>query len=289
MRHPESTYAVDVQDIEYLSHQGTSMLARVFRPRGSGPFPTLVEIHGGAWYTCDRTLDSFLNEPLAKMGNLVVAIDFRMPPRAPYPASLADINYAIRWVKANAKNLDTDPDMVGVMGSSSGGHQAVLAAMRPRDPRYGAMALPHGAASLNAKVRFAVALWPVIHPLGRYRYAKGLQAEGENPNLTDVVLPGHEQNWRTEDEMAEADPVLILERGEQVELPPVLCVQSPSDVAHPFSHVQRFASLYRSAGGRIDLELPEGSPLDFLRNDLTGVASVRVLERISKFVHENVR
>ena len=45
----QSTYEVDVQDVEYLRHGETPLLARLFRPRGTGPFPIMVELHGGAW------------------------------------------------------------------------------------------------------------------------------------------------------------------------------------------------------------------------------------------------
>ncbi|MGH7966353.1 MAG: alpha/beta hydrolase, partial [Candidatus Binatia bacterium] len=87
-------FAIDIEDVEYLRHGDTLLLARLFKPRGQGPFPLIVELHGGAWCMGDRLMDVGINEPLAKSGVVVVAIDFRMPPVAPYPASLADINYA---------------------------------------------------------------------------------------------------------------------------------------------------------------------------------------------------
>ena len=50
----QSTYDIDVQDVEYLRHGETPLLARLFRPRDSGPFPIVVELHGGAWVRGDR-------------------------------------------------------------------------------------------------------------------------------------------------------------------------------------------------------------------------------------------
>ena len=96
-----------------------------------------------------------------------------------YPLALADINYAIRWTKLHAKELKTRPDLVGISGQSSGGHLAMLAAMRPHDPRYTAIALPAGSPALDATVKAAVLSWPVINPLGRYRFAK---RQGALPN-----------------------------------------------------------------------------------------------------------
>ena len=180
---------------------------------------------------------------------MVVAIDFRMPPDV-YPAALADINFAVRWVKANAQQLRVSPDAVGIQGESSGGQLAVLAGMRPHDRRYCAIPNPPGWPAVEATVDWVISFWPVISPLGRYRYAKELLSRGELPGLTDLVLPGHEQFWLTEEAMGEGDPVLALERGEQVELPPVICFQGPNDLGHPIAHLQRFVELYRKAGGR---------------------------------------
>ena len=81
---------------------------------------------------------------MASHGVVSVALDFRSGNEDPYPASVQDINYAVRWVKLNAARLKTRPEMVGLSGQSSGGHLAMLVAMRPRDPRYAAIALPAG-------------------------------------------------------------------------------------------------------------------------------------------------
>src|SRR5215470_3191123 len=71
----------------------------------------------------------------------VLALDFRMPPAAVYPASVADINLGIRWLKANAARLGGDPRRVGGLGGSSGGHQLWLNVLRPHHPRYTALKL----------------------------------------------------------------------------------------------------------------------------------------------------
>lgn len=122
-------YAFDVEDVEYARHGDKPLLMRLAgKPRRAGPFPLMIDLHGGAWCNLDRTSDVLFCETLAKSGVLVAALDFRMPPEAAYPASLADINYAIRWLKAQAKDLECRADKVGLIGISSGGHQAVLAA-----------------------------------------------------------------------------------------------------------------------------------------------------------------
>ncbi len=282
-----------VEDVEYVRHGNTPLLARLFKPRApraAGPFPLIVELHGGAWCRGDRLNDTVINEPLAKSGVVVAALDFRMPPIAPYPASLADINYAIRWLKTRAAELGSRPDLVGVLGSSSGAHQAMLAAMRPRDPRYSAVPLASGAPAIDAGVRCVVMFWPVIDPLARHRYAKQLK-EGRKPypDVVDRVLPAHDAYWQSEAAMAEGNPVQALERGEPVELPPVLYLQGGSDVAHPRPDLDRFVTHYRKAGGQVELELYEGETEGFITRNPASPAARRAIEKIIEFVHKQVR
>jgi acetyl esterase/lipase len=209
-----------------------------------------------------------------------------MPPEAPYPASLADINYAIRWFKTQATTWGSRPDLVGALGSSSGAHQAMLAGMRPRDPRYAAIPLPAGAPAVDASLRCVVLCWPVIDPLARYRYAKELKEGGKpRPDLLDQVIPLHDKYWQTEEAMAEGNPVLALERGERVELPPALYIQGTEDVAHPRVDLDRFVTQYRKAGGSVELALFEDVAEGFVIRKPSLPASGQALEKIIKFVH----
>ncbi|MCZ6874222.1 MAG: alpha/beta hydrolase [bacterium] len=285
-----ATYDIDVEDVEYLRHGDKPLLAQLFKPRGQGPFPLIVELHGGAWNLGDRLMDTVINEPLAKSGVVVAALDFRVPPEASYPGSPADINYAIRWFKTQAPALGSRSDLVGILGNSSGGHLAMLAGMRPRDPRYAALPLQIGTASVDASVRCVIMYGPVINPLGRYHYAQKLKAGGKPyPELVDLVLPLHDKYWKTEEAMAEGNPVLALERGEQVELPPALYLQGTEDKAHPRVDLDRFVELYRKAGGQVELELFEGEAEGFISRKPSSPAAGQAIQKIITFVHEQIR
>jgi acetyl esterase/lipase len=284
-----ATHDIDVQDVEYLRHGDRPLLARLYTPRGDGPFPMIVDLHGGAWCRGDRTNDAIMNEPLARSGVVVAALDFRMPPDASYPGSLVDISYGVRWLKSRAAALRSRPDLLGIMGASSGAHQAMLLAMMPRDPRYAALPLPAGSPAVDGSVRCAVLCWPVIDPLGRYRYAKELKAGGAPyPEVVDRVLPGHDQYWITEEAMAEGSPTLALERGEPVELPPVLYIQGDRDMAHPRPDLDRFVAGYRKAGGSLDLELLAGEAEGYIGRKPASPAVDRTISRIIEFVHKNL-
>lgn len=279
-----SSYEVDVEDVEYLRHADTPLLARLYKPRGEGPFPIVIDLHGGAWCKKDRTSDAGTDEPLAKSGVVVIALDFRMPPDGRYPASLQDINYAIRWAKSRAADLNADAGRVAILGVSSGGHQAMLAAMRPRDSRYAALPL---AGASDASVRAVILCWPVIDPLGRYEYAKA-NREGNLAKQAAEWLVCHDRFWAGEAEMAEGNPTRALERGEKTELPPVLYLQGTADVAHPVTNRDRFVELYRKAGGRVDLHLFADVGEAFITNDPTSVQAREALEKIVDFVHREL-
>jgi acetyl esterase len=294
-------YEIDVEDVEYLRHGDTPLLARLFKPRGTGPFPAVVELHGGAWCLGDRLQDSSIDEQLARSGILVAALDFRVPPAASYPGSAVDINYGIRWLKREAATFGSRPEMVCTFGISSGGHLAMLLGMRPQDPRY--CAIPVAGSAADAKVRGVIMGAPVIDPLGRYRYAKQLKQSGKSyPEFVDLVLPLHDKYWKTEDAMAEGNPVMALERGERVELPPVLYIQDTRDIVHPRPQLERFVELYRKAGGQVYLELAEGAADAFVprnppqavarafeRRDPSSPQAVRTVEKMIAFVREHTR
>ena len=271
----------DVRDVEYLRHGSQRLLARLHMPRGRpGPFPLLVECHGGGWCANDRFAEKLRHEALASHGVASLALDFRSGDDAPYPASLQDINYAVRWAKRHAAEFNSRPEFVGLSGMSSGGHLAMLAAMRPRDPRYAAIELPPGPPGCDAEVRFVVLSWPVINPLSRYRYAKRLDASENPPSWTASIIARHEAYWQTEANMTEGNPVLALERGEAVSLPDAIYFQAREDALHnykdpasPFDGHEpyRFVADYQAAGGRITLEHVDLPPHTEHSPDMSGL------------------
>ncbi len=150
---------------------------------------------------------------LAQQGIAAAALDFRHAADG-YPSSLIDINYAIRWLKAKAGTLNLEASRIGLSGQSSGGHLAMLAAMRPGDPRYGSLALPAGFAPQDANVQCVVMTWPVINPLSRYHHALRQRASANPPDWVGDIPERHDIYWRDEATMAEGNPTMALERGE---------------------------------------------------------------------------
>lgn len=270
---PGGRFEVETSDRFYLEHESGQLLATIYQPRGDGPFPGIVDVHGGRWFLGERSDDHLMNMALASSGIVVMAIDFRLSPHHPYPAQVVDANYAIRWMKAHASELNVDPAAVGAMGCSSGGHTVALNGMRPRDPRYAALSLP-GGEDVDASLRFMVCCWPVLDPHARYTWAK----ETEDDRFigpTEDYFPEHAS-------MHEGNPQEALDRGEAVELPPAIIIQGTNDSNVPLFIPQRFEAAYRAAGGHVELELFPDQPHRF--GNFPGPEADRAIEVMKGFI-----
>ncbi len=219
----------------------------------------MIELHGGVWTENDRTRGKTHHEAFANNGIAVASLDFRQGPGG-YPNSVVDINYAIRWVKANAARFKSRADLVGISGTSSGGHLAMLAAMRPNDPRYAAIPLPAGSPDVDASVRCVAMFWPVINPLGRHHNAKRLSESANPPPWPPRTMKLSMAYWANEENMAEASPLLAVQRGEKVVMPPALWIQAKNDLIHDYRDPG--LRLRRLGGAALRRALPQGRRQD---------------------------
>jgi acetyl esterase/lipase len=246
--------SMKIEDIEYRSVDGQPLLGRLYQPERAQA--AMVEVHGGAWTMNDRLTNAVLHQHLAANGIAVFSLDFRMAPSHPFPAALEDVNHGIRFMRRRFKR-------VGGIGTSSGGYLIVLAALR---------------ADEQTKLDFVVGCWPILDPLARYRMAK---AKGLK-NLVDA----HHAFFRDEAQMAEANPQLILERGEPARRPPMLVLQGTGDENVEHHRADAFAERYRAAGGQIELDKFEGQPHTFIVKDPSSAASKEALAKIADFVQK---
>ena len=80
---PSTSYQVEVSELEYLRHGDEGWLVRIYQPVGAGPFPALVDVHGGAWNRGDRTHSDLRAPQLAATGVVVASVDFRLGSQTP--------------------------------------------------------------------------------------------------------------------------------------------------------------------------------------------------------------
>jgi acetyl esterase/lipase len=227
-----NTRADDVMELNehdetWIRHGDHEFQATVYDPADTRDTrPVIIDVHGGAWNIGDRSNGALYDRALARSGFVVVAIDFRDGPEFQQPAASDDVANAIEWVRTHHERLNVDPDQIGLIGSSSGGHLALLAGVRSPD------------------VRFVIALWPVSDPYYRYRYAKraGL----------DRLVAAHDSYWVTEEAMRAASVPRIVVAGEAANLPPVLLVQPGEDSNVPIEMTFDVIRAWQSRRGYVE-------------------------------------
>jgi acetyl esterase len=271
---PAAKFELNVTEVEYRrTEAGRSLKARIYQPKGGGPFPTVLDLHGGAWNAKDRFAEEPMDRALASSGLLVVAVDLTLAPEAPYPASVQDANYAVRWLKWKAATWNGDASKVGIYGSSSGGHVAELLAMRPREPRYNKLPLPE-APNVDATVAYIATRSPISDPVARYENAEKLKR--------DAMVKNHTTYFKPWDAIHESNPVEILQRKERITLVPMLIMQGALDDNMLPAAQAKFVAAYKAAGGDIQYEVFEGSEHEWVATP--GPQTDRAREMVKAFI-----
>ena len=131
------------------------LAARVYRPEESGPVPTVVLFHGGGWVVGDLdTHDNAARSICRDARAVVVSVDYRLAPEAPFPAAVDDAVAATAWVAAHLADLGGD-DRLAVAGDSAGGNLAAVVAQHARDT---------GGPAIAAQLL----VYPAVDVLGEY-------------------------------------------------------------------------------------------------------------------------
>jgi acetyl esterase/lipase len=275
---PAARYEIKVSEVPFRKNaQGRQLLARIYQPvssnAGAGPFPTLLDLHGGAWIRKDRLANEPMDRAVAASGVLVVAIDMTLSEEAPYPASVLDANYGVRWLKHKAAGWKGDASALGVLGSSSGGHIAELLAMRPGDARYNSIPLAE-APNLDAAIAYVATRSPISDPFTRWQQAEKLKREN--------LIKASKQYFNPWETIHEANPQEMLERKEAVTLRPLLIMQGELDDNVLPAAQEKFAATYRTAGGDCQYHLFEKSVHEWVAEP--GPQTDRAHEMVKAFI-----
>ena len=121
-----------IESIKYAT-VSDSEVCDIYLPKGNGPFPVLVLVHGGgfAFESNRMTLMSSVAVKAIDNGYAVVAVDYRKSGEASFPGALSDVKAAIRYIKANAKTYSFDSNRIAIWGESAGAYLSVMTALTP--------------------------------------------------------------------------------------------------------------------------------------------------------------
>lgn len=266
--------AVTEEDISYRTIDGLELLGCLYRPEGDGPFPYVVDVHGGAWRNGDRMNNQVIHQQFAAAGVGVFALDFRLSTQAPYPAPVQDTNYGVRWFKKNAASIGANASIIGGLGSSSGGQQMGLVALQPNEPTY--VVDEPSLEGTDARIDFFIGCWPILDPLARYQMA---QESGK-----DRLVEAHNVYFTNEALMSAGNPFMVLDRGEATHMPPAAIIQGEADDNVDHFRADMFAERYKEAGGSIEVHKYANQPHTFAANNPDDPAAKDAVAKLIAFV-----
>jgi len=226
-------------DVLFAVPDGYPLRLDVYAPaRMSGPCPAILALHGGLWFTGDKGgfVAGLRYRWLASQGYVVFDAQYR--PGGPWPAPLADVKCALRWIKTNGRGYGADPERLAILGHAAGAHLALLAAYTANDPRFPSSCLSKTALEPDERVQAVVVcappadlrLWPPLPDGAPALLLGGLPAD--IPAVYEAAAPVSHV---------------------RVDVPPTLIIQGQRDRTVPPMHAELLANRLRAAGATVVL------------------------------------
>lgn len=264
-------------DIEYGTGGDVKLQLDLAKPQGiEGPLPGLILIHGGGWTGGKRQDFSVVAQELAKYGYVAATITYRLAPQHQWPAQIEDCKCAVRWMRAHAEELGVDPQRIGVLGGSAGGHLALLlGVMDESDGLEGTGGWEDQSSRVHAVIDFFGPA-DLFDEFDHQRRGQPFAAiANQEVRVLEDFLGG------TPDDMAdryrEASPITYVTRGDA----PTLILQGTHDVLVPYPQSVKMAAALARRGvpGRMELLFGAGHGWDGAEMDRTKLVVVQFLNQ----------
>jgi len=168
-----ATYEVTTRaDIVFAEHDGVKLLGDLYAPKGLDKAPVLVAVHGGGWQVGSRKFYTNWGPYLARNGVAVFSIEYRLmkPGVKTYPGAIYDTKAAVQYVRAKAAELNVDPERIGMIGDSAGGHLSALVALAGEEPLYSSEYRSDPNAAVSSKVKAVVGIYGVYDMQAQYQH-----------------------------------------------------------------------------------------------------------------------
>jgi acetyl esterase/lipase len=265
-------------DLTYADYGPEKLQLDLARPKNGGPFPCVVCLHGGAWKMGSRKdlsepfgevsfgiPGASLIEVLADRGFAAVSISYRLAPRAKFPAQIMDAKTAIRFLRANAAGLKIDPQRIGALGFSAGGHLAALLGTAHNVPEFEGTLYPEHSSRVRCVVDF---FGPT--DLSLYCRTPGIEAAFFRP-LLGALFRENPAIYK------QASPLYHITR----DTPPFLLIHGTADLIVPVLHSELFHEKLRAMGVSSELLPMPGKGHGWFGEDAVKAteAAVRFLNR----------
>ena len=240
--------AATLPDIEYARPDGVPLQLDLETPDGPGPFPTVIFVHGGDFTAGNRKgVNKSLVADLRQAGIAWASLEYRLAPKVHFPAPIDDIESAVRFLKAHAKEYHLDPNRLALMGESAG---VLLVSY------VGATAKGESSVAAVVNVSGTHDLVRRYHPQGGC-FVGGMFIPNPEPGKPQFCMPAGISAYlnitgpgpEAERAMRKASPKEHIRK----EMPPYLFLHGTADVNAPFEQSVCLFEAMRAAGARADL------------------------------------
>ena len=240
------------QEVTYARYGDRTLEMDIYRPKGEwGALPAVVCIHGGGWAKGDRTSHAKIAQALAARGYVAATISYRLSGEAPFPAQIYDCKAAVRFLRANAKTYGINPDQIGAIGLSAGGHLTALLATSG-----GVKELEGngGHAQFSSTIQAAVPMGAQTDLLSdRTREISAIEARGKIwRQFLGGALADQPDTYRL------ASPLHHLDKAD----PPIWLITGQND--DPSTHATAFRQRMQQLGLQSDLTIIPDAPHAFI-------------------------
>jgi acetyl esterase/lipase len=243
------------KDISYIPGGDESQKLDLYLPEkpAEKPMPLLVHIHGGGWhagskYPCPVVM-------FVLQGYAVASVEYRFSQKAIFPAQIQDCQAAIRWLRANRQKYHFDPDRVGVVGASAGGHLSALVGTSGGKKIFAPIG---GNEDQSDRVQV------VCDYFGPTDFNTVVQQANDDPNVKNIFKfntptdPYSSLIGAKLDDKAKCDAVSPVHYVSK-DCPPVLILHGTYDSLVPFAQSEEFAAALKDKGVEVWLQKIPGA------------------------------
>lgn len=268
--------AVKVErNIPFTTAGGEKLMLDLAAPNSGGPYPAVLLLHGGAWSmgsrkdlsVADKKGTPSLIEQVAARGYVVASASYRLAPKHKFPAQIEDARTAVRFLRANAKTYNLNPDKIGAGGFSAGGHLALLLGLADKGS-FKNDDLPEQSSRVNCVVSF---FGPT--DLSLYSASEGLEDA--------YMVPFLGKACKTDRSVyAKASPIEYVTK----DAPPVRMIHGTADIVVPIMHSERLLKKLEDTGVKSDLITVKGEG-----HGWDGKAAAKSTEDTIQFLDEHLK
>jgi acetyl esterase/lipase len=175
------------RNVVYATHDGVELAGDLYRPPGPGPFPYVVNVHGGYWRRGSRDTFRHWGHYLAQRGYGGFTISYRLtrPGHKTFPGPVHDVRAAVQFLRTRADEFGADPARIALWGNSAGAHLAALVALAGDGPLFAGSYPQDPHAGVSSQVKVLIGVYGIYDLLAQWRHS---QLVNPGDNLVECFL-----------------------------------------------------------------------------------------------------